>query len=92
MFQRQMPDLKRMSKCEMSYRRADQRVRWESTDRFCISCVVEFQHGDRRGMALSMIGPTPEALTDAKEWLKRAGINAKAASVLVKQNDPDLRV
>ena len=43
-------------------------------------------------MALSMIGTTPEALTDAKEWLKRASINAKASSVLVKQDDPDLRV
>ena len=43
-------------------------------------------------MALSMIGTTPEALTDPKEWLKRASINAKAASVLVKQDAPDLRV
>ena len=48
MFQRELPDLKRMSKCELSYRRADQRVRWESTDRFCNSCGVEFHMGQER--------------------------------------------
>ena len=41
---------------------------------------------------LEFAGHTPEDIAEAKEWLKRAYVNAKAAKALVEQNDLELRV
>ena len=41
---------------------------------------------------LEFAGHTPQDIAEAKEWLKRADVNAKSATALVEKKDPALRV
>ena len=43
-------------------------------------------------MAFTLAGSTPDQVDDKQEWLRRALANAKAATILVEQEDPELVV